>query len=813
MEMTSTLIAPVAVSRLTMAENDERALFPRNCGCHLPGPQRGGMSRLGLRMPILKLGFTLVLIFGLSLTARAETTLIPVKSSDLEGLAALTPEDRARIAALLDGSTMSYTFEDDEVAWRIHRGDLDIADDFINEHALVVDGNLTIDGLYDDYAASYGGPLIVLGELRAEHVFTWYGMWVKETIEVEGLLYGYYNDWATESGGVEARGVIMDDHSADLGRVTAAFELYDGLEDELEGPIRHLVPEVYANLTALEIGDDFPDPYALYPDYEAARAIAWAHQPLFRSEKADGRLMSSLRSAAADNVSATQLRSMVGFDPLVDRVIAARPKLPEAVIEALLTRSEETVRSLLASQVTDLNKFGGAKRVSPKVAASLVANSDTTRGQLRALTESPDAQVRRALTDRVDLPVDLLERLAADADAGVRSSLVQKYDNGARLASATVARLADDGDRDVREAVAMAHLTTEAARKLVADTDREVRSALAYSLVRIIDHPNPRITESERHALATTLFDNAIEAGDGDLVNSAFMALPESRQLSVLEAGKVKIAWNVVAMLTVNEELMARLLDRPDNLDLHEGLAGNPALPEALQLALIKRAGNPGTPCEDCWGALKSDNVLIDLAGNDNVAPAALVAAAKLAAKRPQAGFVNELTGVWRIPIEGLEALDRTLRGSEDWALSVVIQQQATRALLEPALPHWYDDADIVKAIAKMRKLDDSAWWHALSTSPHSDLRKVAARNIHTSAGDLVDLLDDDDSGLWIEVCLNPGLPQERFDALEARGLECLLGHPALGLEDIAEFARTAPTYYLRKGALERYQVQSRRSW
>ncbi len=81
-----------------------------------------------------------------------------IESGSLEGLQELTAEDRQRIGTLVEHRTIGYTFRDEGVSWRIHRGNLTLPDHFDNAHALVVDGDLEIQGSYDDCPDRHGRP-------------------------------------------------------------------------------------------------------------------------------------------------------------------------------------------------------------------------------------------------------------------------------------------------------------------------------------------------------------------------------------------------------------------------------------------------------------------------------------------------------------------------------------------------------------------------------------------------------------------------------------------------------------------------------
>lgn len=759
--------------------------------------------------------FTVVLSLVMPLAGSAADT---IRSDDLDGFVPLSDSERKRIVKMVEGLTIAYELREADIGWQIHTGDLVVPGNLINEHALIIDGNLEIQGLYDDYASAYGGLLIVLGDLAAEHVFTWYGFYVAGSLTSPGILYGEYNDYATEVGkGVDARAVVMSDHSSDLGTVRAEVELYEGWDEELEQAVALLAPDLFANLADLELGDSL-DSYALYPDYEAAKALAFAGKPLFRAERAGPQVLDAVRVAVAEESARAQLGAIIGLDPLVDRIVAARPDLGKKLAKQLLASRDDAVRSLSAPHATSMEQLGGASRLTVEMAERLVENPETPVAMLAGIADADDPAVRKTLAFRDDLPISLIARLAADGDPEVRARVLRYGDNADRLPVAELARLAQDSDEEIRSAVARANLPRAVATTLATDESRTVRLALAEALAYRIDDPNPRMTEAERSALAATL-----GAGDEDVLPEVFPALSSTQQVRLFEEqmqslegageGARRFDWQAIAEQTRSVELMRAMLARADDLDLQDGLASNLALPAALQIVIVERASRPGKTCESCWSAETPDEVLTTLLINDNVAPAALLAAAKIINARGNETLLNELTSAYHIPVAGLELLDGKWGGGEDWSLSVILQPQATRAMLERALPRWYDDAALRKAIARMRKLGGDAWWRALATSKHDDLRETAARNVHTPPELLRTLLDDPVWDVWAGVCRNRGLPAADLDSLARRDLACQLSHPATTLAQLADFARSAPTRNLREHARKLHAIRLRRAW
>ncbi len=116
--------------------------------------------------------------------------------------------------------------------WYIHEGDLILDKSFASEYALIVKGNLTIHGIYDDYKNSYIGNVIVLGNLEADHLYSWGTLTVLGDIKVKGLIYNEYNDHVFETKGeIHCKAFYVDDKQTIYNRKLLKTEFerdYDG---------------------------------------------------------------------------------------------------------------------------------------------------------------------------------------------------------------------------------------------------------------------------------------------------------------------------------------------------------------------------------------------------------------------------------------------------------------------------------------------------------------------------------------------------------------------------------------------------------
>lgn len=588
----------------------------------------------------MRRSIVLVLPFFLGLGAPALASDW-ISSAGIAGFEELPAADRRRIAPLVADRIIEYSFEDKAIPWRIHRGDLAVAGNFDNDAALIVDGSLRIDGSYDDYRSGEG-LLIVLGDLEADHVFTWNGLYVRGAVRAKGLVYGAYNDYAFEvDGKVSARGIVMDDHTAAYEAERAEFDIanYSPVDEEAYGKmIRLMLPETLTDPGSLKLGV-YSGLAALWPSYGVAKNLMHAGRPLFREREAPEGLVADAKLAVAPESRDQQLLPIVGRDPLTDRLIAARPRLSPPLISALAARRDPGVRVYLASHVTDLRKLGGVSALTVPAAQRLVANPATPEATLMAIAGSGETGIRRTLTQRQDLPPAVLAKLAQDAIPGVRAGVLSNYDNAERLPAAEKARLSKDPDSGVRAAIAAVPLPYEISAALARDEIREVRMALALSLALQINLPFPALEKARREELAELLWGGE----DEQIAARVFVALPPARQVEIYLSGR-SLDWSEIARSTRSVELMTALLEKADDHEVQRGLADNLALPLGAQLKIAERAAAETTrECADCFGYSKAEDVFADLLRNPNLAPPVLEQARELAALRPEGNFAQVL--------------------------------------------------------------------------------------------------------------------------------------------------------------------------
>jgi hypothetical protein len=214
---------------------------------------------------------------------------------------------------------------DKDVSVHLHKGDLTIDGSFDNGHVLIVDGNLTIRGSYDDYREGIG-IVVVLGDMRAEHVISWGSIAVAGTLEASGLVYAYYNDFTFEvAGPVKAKALVVFDKSSNYERVDAAIIQTDDDEgvDSTALAVRHFVPELMIE-DVLDKTDANTTALSAVASYEAARKRIAAGQPIFRDTPGPESLAADVLRLFAPKVDAATMARLAKADRLLAMIVATR---------------------------------------------------------------------------------------------------------------------------------------------------------------------------------------------------------------------------------------------------------------------------------------------------------------------------------------------------------------------------------------------------------------------------------------------------------------------------------------------------------
>lgn len=752
----------------------------------------------------------------------------PRGHADIDGL---QPLDAARHAQILDqigSAQVRYQLEDGPGHWLLHEGDLHVPGDLDLDAALIVAGDLRIDGSYDDGHGD--GQLIVLGDLQLEHAFSWGALLVRGDLDARGVVFAVYNDFSFEvNGKVNARGLVISDKSNDyrIGRIDFVLDDMSSdvetLDTQAGLALRHLQPELLTDPGHLEL-DEYSSLGSLAPDFDLARRWVREGRPLLRAEAAPSRLAQQAAVAIGADSDAAALAELLGGDPLLAQLVAARAEVPESLHAALIALDDPIVQEWMARVAPQASFVRRRQALTPELAATLAIHPDTETATLEAIAGDADPAVRLSLASRETLPLTLRERLANDAQAAVRVAFIND-----QLGAETIARRVADDAPAVRSAVAALSLDAAQVTRLLAERDVELRVALARGLRAQAEfRAERRIDDAARAVLAARLLDEAADLHSEDyqrrqIATDAFLALPANAQAerfadSLKQLDLEEIAEHSPSLQVMNE--LVALADQHGGV-LPPPLGSNRLLPDALQGEIIARAErfDPDSVEADSYEPTP-DAALEALLYNDRAAqllsPARFGQITRLILDRginpADGGLQNAYFHFKGFTPEAIEAISDELGNDEDWALTVLLQPAAGRAALSRALQRWYDDAELQAELRSLAKLDDEAFWRGLAHADSADLREAAAGNRHTPEALLTTLSEDSDEEVRYAACWNPRLPLPTAIQLAEAGQRCVLGHPALPLDTLRAIARAADTAEHRSEAYEALSLRLRRA-
>ncbi|WP_329562381.1 hypothetical protein [Kitasatospora sp. NBC_01266] len=178
--------------------------------------------------------------------------------------------------------TRNY-LEDEDLDWRLHRGDLIVPENVDQDLALVVDGNMIVHGFLDDYVSDIG-LLVVLGDLVVHDLVSWGAVSVGGDLRAEGVVYAYYNDYTFEVGGkVHARALVLADKSGgySTGEVEAEIDSYMPTKKQYRAARDIFVHQVYAD--GEERAQKGKPPKLDRPSYHRVCSRLHGGEPLFKT--------------------------------------------------------------------------------------------------------------------------------------------------------------------------------------------------------------------------------------------------------------------------------------------------------------------------------------------------------------------------------------------------------------------------------------------------------------------------------------------------------------------------------------------------
>jgi hypothetical protein len=549
-----------------------------------------------------------------------------------------------------------YLREHEKVPVYLHTGDLTIDGSFANQHVVVVDGNLTIRGSYDDYVGGHIGILVVLGDMRVEHVVSWGSIAVSGALEASGLVYAYYNDFTFEVRGlIKARALLVVEKSGAFKQVDALIVQTDERDDTALA-LRHFMPELMieslleSRVNADEEDEDgedednegadeeTPEPRAK-AGYSAAGARVVAGEPIFRDRAAPESLIADLRHLLAPKVTAATMTRLASTDRLLAMVVAANESVPIEVQRQFAEAGDAAILELMAANPNaDPAVLAQIAGTNGETAANVIRNPNAPPDAIASLMTSSDPAVRIALIDhaRVEFPVDVLSSFAADEHAAVRTRLAADRSLLPRLPPADLARLVADPEADVRVFLARHEgvLNFDQLAVLARDESVDVRKAVAEALSHLaLGEWEPIGAPDACAALVTTLLGDAAPAVRLAAVRGASAAEQEQFVAKLPDAERSRVEFDLV-QYTRSAALMARAAD--GELKTARLLASNLAITPDLQDRLIARLPEAATRTRfddldwreqfllDSW-----DTVIDALVRNPNATPQALLAVAR----------------------------------------------------------------------------------------------------------------------------------------------------------------------------------------
>lgn len=287
-----------------------------------------------------------------------------LNASDIPGIRQATNEEKLWLSQTIKGM-ISYDFENQD--FLIYDGDLTIPANFIASGHLVVRGNLTIKGMYDDeeglrrnYRTGYGFT-IVMGNMSATHIYNWASLYVKGDLNVSGLIFTISNDFYFEvDGKLNAKGLFIDDKYANFNEANLEFaflsQLYEREKDFhlLHNGFRHLLPEF---ISEPEFRDAIDQDYMTLESQPINHGAIWENllngKPVLRDVPAPPELPTWIESTINSETSEAELLSLIGKDPLVNQLMAARYDLSKKIIKELEKTEDPIVLKWLSYEMSE----------------------------------------------------------------------------------------------------------------------------------------------------------------------------------------------------------------------------------------------------------------------------------------------------------------------------------------------------------------------------------------------------------------------------------------------------------------------------
>ncbi|EHO7996761.1 DUF2773 domain-containing protein [Escherichia coli] len=718
----------------------------------------------------------------------------------------MTADERNVVKAATNDSMEAAYMLKDNIRWYYHNGDLSLPTNFSNQHKLVVNGNLTISGDYDDYLSG-NGHLIVLGNVIVDNFINHDFAYVKGQMTAKGLVYADYNDHNFEvMRGISARGIIVSDKATQFESIKAEFYINEDASgegyswDENIKKAYSLVNPDFYDHTEIETDNIFN----AYPDYDSVADNIIQGLPVFR-DKADSKINEKLQWIEAgklDNFPADKIKHE---DSLVARFLTHIERLSPAVMLQLLQHPDDQTRESMAQSwpAQHMHLLTDELIKDEAVARGLVKNSNISAEVNKKLMSVPVESIQLEQARQDNLSPDIVVSLSQSPFLSVRKTLISHYDYAWLVPTAVVDELINSEDPELRERITGADLTAQQAVLLSKDKSLKVRQALARTLTELkITQLSATLSTEDVERIAEQMYLDNKE--NKNIVKALLVALPESRQLTLAKEDVHNLR-DGMRYLT-SKEVISYLLNQHDIPSIWYELARDKLLPleykkqlwqHTLKLRMSKRQEDQEQAYEVQLALI--DNGIIDEEMFNNAIDLLVYLPAEYRYRMRNQLFDNE-----DLPSGIINKLDQQYRFNSDWALSVVSMKNSTRRQSERGLHRWnHEESDIFAELDTIKDKSDDEWWCGLLKSHNDHLRQTALRNVHTPASLLTTLTESQERALAIN---NPQLAADVKTAWLKEDASLILFVDQPDLSQLRHLVKTGATRQIRSEARNRLE-------
>ncbi|EFT2865053.1 DUF2773 domain-containing protein [Escherichia coli] len=718
----------------------------------------------------------------------------------------MTADERNVVKAATDDSMEAAYMLKDNIRWYYHNGNLSLPANFSNQNKLVVNGNLTISGDYDDYLSG-NGHLIVLGNVIVDNFINHDFAYVKGQMTAKVLVYADYNDHNFEvMKGISARGIIVSDKPTQFEVIKAEFYINEdgsgegyNWDENIQKAYSLVTADLYDH-TEIET-DNISN---AYPDYDSVADNIVQGLPLFRDKAAPeiNEKLKWIETGKLDNFPANKIKHQ---DPLVARFLTHTESLSPAVMLQLLQHPDDQTRESMAQswRAQQMHLLTDELIKDEAVARGLVKNSNISADVNKKLMSVPVESVQLEQARQDNLSPDIVASLSHSPFLSVRKTLLSHYDYAWLVPTAVADELINNEDPELRERITGADLTAQQAVMLSKDKSLKVREALARTLTELkITQLSATLRTEDIERIAEQMYLDNKE--NKNIVKALLIALPEMRQLSLAKEDVHNLREG--ARYLTSREVISYLLTQHDVPTVWGELARDKLLPLEYKKQLWQRTLNlmMSKRQEDQEQAYEVQLALID---NGVVDEEMLNNAIDLLVDLPaeyRYRMRNQLFDNKELPSGIINKLDQQYRFNSDWALAVVSMKNSTRRQSERGLHRWnHEDSDIFAELATIKDKSDDEWWRALLQSRNDHLRQTALRNAHTPASLLTTLSESQDRSLAIN---NPQLAADVKTVWLKEDPSLLLFVDQPDLSQLRDLVKTGATRKIRSEARHRLE-------